>query len=232
MSWYLSTNKMTIQPGNSLLSVAIQAGGKSLRMGQDKAGLVFCGKPLVQWVFERARAVADEILVIANEPEKYPFLDCSIYTDEIPGSGPLGGLYTALLHARYSSVGVLACDMPFANPDLLAFEQNLLLSASVDVVIPQTGKGLEPFHAVYRRETCLPLVRAALQNGETRVVDWLRNARVAYLQPRDVQLFDPYQMAFHNLNTPEQVLMAERIFMETEAWSLPMTINFHQDLTR
>lgn len=215
---------MTTQPEPSRLSVAIQAGGKSLRMGQDKASLVFSGKPLIQWVFERAQTVADEILVIANEPGKYPFLDCAIYPDAIPGSGPLGGLYTALLRAQSPAVGVLACDMPFANPNLLVFEQALLLSASVDVVIPQTGKGLEPFHAVYRRETCLPLVREALQNGETRVVDWLRNARVTYLQPIDMQAIDPYQMAFHNLNTPEQVLMAEQKFMEREACRLPVVI--------
>lgn len=201
-------------------------------MGQDKASLVFCGKPLIQWVFERAQTVANEILVIANEPGKYPFLECAIYPDVIPESGPLGGLYTALLRAQSPAVGVLACDMPFANPNLLAFEQTLLRSAGVDVVIPQTAKGLEPFHAVYRRETCLPLVQEALQNGETRVVDWLRNARVAYLKPIDVQVFDPCQMAFHNLNTPEQVLMAEQTFMEREACGLPVEINFAQDMTR
>ncbi|GAB4397312.1 MAG: molybdenum cofactor guanylyltransferase [Anaerolineales bacterium] len=207
---------MTMQPGNSLLSVAIQSGGKSLRMGQDKASMVFCGKPLIQWVFERARSVADEILVIANEPEKYPFLDCSIYTDEIPGSGPLGGIYTALLRAQYPAVGVFACDMPFVSPELLNYARIRLVHDGVDVVIPRTDRGLEPFHAVYRRETCLSLVRDSLQKGETRVVDWLRNAKTIYANPNEWLPFSKEQWVFQNLNTREQVMIAEQILMQTK----------------
>jgi len=200
-------------------------------MGQDKANLPFCGKPLIQWVLERALIVADEIIVVANRSNQVQFLDCPIYPDELPGSGPLGGLYTALLHAQHPNVGVLACDMPFASPDLLAFQRHLLINTGVDVVIPETDQGLEPFHAVYRRETCLSLVRNAIQSGETRVVGWLPEARVHYLKPNEIRSYDPQQLAFHNLNTPEQFRLAEQEFTGVERWSSQVVLRPNQEIT-
>lgn len=196
---------------NALLSMAIQAGGLSRRMGQDKSSLVFCGKPLLQWVVERAQAIGNETLVIANQPEKLLFITCPVHPDEVPGSGPLGGLYTALLHSQYPSVGVLACDMPFFSPDLLVYAHGLLMDSGADVVIPETAKGLEPFHAIYRRETCLPLVWSALQAGEKRVIGWLTGARVKYLKPAEILPYDPQQLAFFNLNSPDDFQRAESL---------------------
>lgn len=215
----------------SELSVAIQAGGLSRRMGLDKASLPFCGRPLIQWVIERALIVADEIIVVANQPDKYQFLDCPIYPDELPGSGPLGGLYTALLHAQSPCVGVLACDMPFASPDLLAFQHQLLTDTGVDVVIPENDQGLEPFHAVYRRETCLSLIRNAIQSGEMRVVGWLPEARVHFLKPDEIRPYDPQQWAFHNLNTPEQFRLAEQEFTGVEWWRNEVILRSNQEAT-
>lgn len=193
------------------LSLAIQAGGMSQRMGQDKASLMFCGRPLLQWVIERVQVIANETLVISNCPEKFSFLDCPAYPDEIPGSGPLGGLYTALLHSKYPSVGVLACDMPFCSPGLFVHAHGVLMDSGADVVIPKTTKGLEPFHAVYRKETCLPLVWNALQAGQKRMVDWFATANVQYLKPDETLLHDSQQLAFFNINTPDDLQRAEAL---------------------
>ncbi len=102
-----------------MLTVVIQAGGESRRMGQDKALLPFLGKPLIQRVIERVASLADELLVTTNRPEAYQFLDLPLFPDVIPGRGALGGLYTALSAASQPLVAVVACDMPFASPALL-----------------------------------------------------------------------------------------------------------------
>jgi molybdopterin-guanine dinucleotide biosynthesis protein A len=135
----------------------------------------------------------------------------------MPGTGALGGLYTALSSARHPSVGVVACDMPFANPNMLKYQYNLLLALGVDIVIPRGPDGLEPFHAVYRRQVCLPYVRAALQVGKRRVDSWFEKVKVRYLDENEIKRIDPDGLTFFNVNTPEDLLTAEKMIKEQPA---------------
>src|ERR1043165_3098179 len=98
-----------------MLTVCIQAGGQSSRMGEDKALKLFLGRPLIQRVIERLQPIADEIIVTTNRPEDYAFLNQRLVSDLKPGRGALGGLYTAIASAKYEIVGVVACDMPFVS---------------------------------------------------------------------------------------------------------------------
>lgn len=194
-----------------LLSVVIQAGGESRRMGRDKALLPFLGQPLILRPLDRLAVLADELLVTSNQPESYQFLGLTPIPDLLPGLGALGGLYTALSAARYPYVAVVACDMPFASPELFALELSLLRETGTDAVVPRTEAGTEPFHAVYRRESCLPHVRAALEDGKRRVDAWFSDVNIRYLEPAEFLTYDPEQLAFLNINTPEELHEAERI---------------------
>ncbi len=194
-----------------MLTVVIQAGGESRRMGSNKALLPFLGQPLIARVLERVRPLADEILITTNQHEGFEFLDLPLVADVLPGSGALGGLYTALLSARQPLVAVVACDMPFASRELLAYQRDLLVAEEADVVLPATEQGLEPLHALYRRETCLPAVEAALKQGERRVISWFGQVRVRALTPAEIAAIDPAGRAFMNVNTPEDLLQAERL---------------------
>jgi molybdopterin-guanine dinucleotide biosynthesis protein A len=194
-----------------MLSVAIQAGGGSKRMGQDKALLPFLGQPLIIRVLNRVAGIADEIVITSNQPENFRFLGLTPIPDRQPGAGALGGLYTALDATHHPALAVVACDMPFVNPLLLIIELQLLNETGVDLVIPRTAGGLEPFHAVYRRETCLPHVQAALQAGQRRVDAWFTQVKVHELSPEDIQPYDPLGLAFFNINTLEELRTAEQI---------------------
>ena len=99
----------------------------------------------------------------------YAFLDIPIQPDLQPGHGALGGLYTALSAAKYPFVAAVACDMPFASRSLFEYELDFIIKTEADVVIPTTPEGLEPLHAVYRRETCLPVIQAALQARKFKI---------------------------------------------------------------
>jgi molybdopterin-guanine dinucleotide biosynthesis protein A len=194
-----------------MFSLVIQAGGESRRMGKDKALLPFLGQPLILRPLNRLAGLANEVLVTSNHLESYRFLGLTPIPDRLPGCGALGGLFTALSAARYPYVAVAACDMPFASLEIFAVELILLQETGADAVIPRSETGVEPFHAVYRRETCLPYVQSSLEAGKRRVDAWFSEVHIRYLEPEEILPYDPNQLAFLNINTPEELLEAERI---------------------
>ncbi len=197
-----------------MLTLAIEAGGESLRMGSDKALLPFLGQPLILRLLNRLAWIADEVLVISNQPENYGFLGLSPIQDLVPGVGALGGLYTALNAASHPYAAVVACDMPFASAELFLRELVLLRELGVDAVVPRSGNGLEPFHAVYRVEICLPFVRQAVEGGKRRVDAWYEKVKVRYLNTEEITPYDAEGRAFYNINTPEELKEAEQLARE------------------
>jgi molybdopterin-guanine dinucleotide biosynthesis protein A len=194
-----------------MLTVCIQAGGASSRMGEDKALKTFLGRPLIQRVVERLSPIADELIVTTNRPEDYTFLNLPLFPDLRPGRGALGGLYTAIASASHPLVAVVACDMPFASPALLEAGGQLLLREEADVVIPKSEEGYEPLHAVYRRETCLPAIEAAIDADQWKVIAWFPQVNLRVLTPEEIKQHDPSGLAFWNVNTPEEFSKAQEI---------------------
>lgn len=192
-----------------MLSIVIQAGGPSTRMGENKALKPFLGRPLIQRVIERLASVADELLVTTNQPEDFSFLDLPLITDVKPGRGPLGGLLTALISAKHPSVAVIACDMPFASAPLIVAAAGLLIKEKADVVIAETLAGFEPLHAVYRRATCIPAIETAIEAGQWRVVSWFPEVNIRKLTTDELGRYDPDALAFWNVNTLEEFARAE-----------------------
>jgi molybdopterin-guanine dinucleotide biosynthesis protein A len=192
-------------------SIAIQAGGESRRMGQDKALLPFLGKPLIQRVINRVASLGDELIITTNTPENYLLFKVPLFQDLLPGYGALGGLYTALSVCRFPVVYVVACDMPFVNTGILVRSFEILEAENADAVIPKTANGFEPFHAVYRRNACLPAIKDALMSGEKRLISWFSQARVVAFPESELRLHDPQGLAFMNLNTREDFENAEQL---------------------
>jgi molybdopterin-guanine dinucleotide biosynthesis protein A len=193
-----------------MFTLSVQAGGESSRMGEDKALKPFLGRPLILRVIERLAPVADEVIITTNQPQAYAFLNLPLFADLQPGRGALGGLYTALASANGEVVGVAACDMPFASQSLFEHMHRLLVRHDADVVVPHSGEGLEPLHAVYRRQTCLPAIQAALEAELWKVIGWFPQVKVYTLKPGQVKRLDPAGLAFWNLNTPDDFAEAER----------------------
>ncbi len=194
-----------------MLTVCIQAGGTSSRMGEDKALKTFLGRPLIQRVMERLTPIADEIIVTTNRPAEYSFLGVRLVADLKPGRGALGGLYTAIASASQPIVAVVACDMPFASPTLIEAATRLMIQEEADVDIAQSKEGYEPIHAVYRRETCLPAIEAAIQADQWKVIAWFPQVKVRVLTSDELKRYDPTGLAFWNVNTPEEFSKAEEL---------------------
>jgi molybdopterin-guanine dinucleotide biosynthesis protein A len=193
-----------------MLTVVIQAGGMSARMGEDKALKLFLGRPLIQRVIDRLSPIADELIVTTNRPAEYEFLGLRLVPDLKPGRGALGGLYTAIASAVCPLVAVVACDMPFANPMLFEGALKLMVDEEADVVIAKTDEDYEPLHALYRRETCLPAIESAIDADQWKVISWFPQVKVRTLTANEVKSFDPSGLCFWNLNTPEEFVEAEK----------------------
>ena len=200
-----------------MLTLAIQAGGESRRMGCDKALLPFLGQPLILRPLGRLARLADEVLITSNHPENYRFLGLTPIPDLLPGLGALGGLYTALDAASHPYTAVVACDMPFASLELFAVELALLRETGADAVVPYSDSGMEPFHAIYRAESCLPYIRSALEAGMRRVDTWFPAVNIHYLSRQESLPYDPTGLAFLNINTHEDLKAAEAIAGEMPA---------------
>ena len=202
----------------SMLTVIIQAGGQSSRMGEDKALKPFLGRPLIQRVIDRLTPIADELIVTTNRPAEYGFLNTSrdsmqrlrLVPDLKPGRGALGGLYTAIASAAHPFVAVVACDMPFASPIFFEGARRLMVKEEADVVIAKSEEGYEPLHALYRRETCLPAIESAIDADQWKVIAWFPKVKVRELSLQEVKEFDPLGLCFWNLNTPEEFIEAEK----------------------
>lgn len=194
-----------------MLTISIQAGGQSRRMGEDKALVKLAGKPLIEHILERIDGLADEVMITTNDPNAFAYLGVRLEGDPIPGAGALMGLQTALRAASNSHVLILACDMPFVSRPLLKYM--IKLSSKADVVVPQRAGHLEPMHAIYSKD-CLPYVDAALDQGHTRVISFYDQVRVREVDESELFKFDPHGMSFFNINTPEDLAQANNHLLQ------------------
>ena len=194
------------------LSVVIQAGGKSSRMGEIKMLMPFLGKPLIHRVLQRVETIAQELIIITNDPDSLAFLNANLVEDSIPGRGAIGGLYTAMDKASCEYVAVVACDMPFVNSSILLEGFNLLRKSGADVAIPRLDDGYyEPLHAVYRRKPCKAAILQSIEQKKLRLISWLSYVNVIEMDPELCGKLDPDGTAFININTKEDFLQAEAI---------------------
>ncbi len=182
-------------------SVLILAGGQSRRMGRNKAFLDWNGRPLIADLVERFRAVSDDVIVIAPDPEPFRGLPARLVPDPSPPVGPLGGLWSGLLSARYEWAFAMACDMPLADPRVARwlFDQR----AGADAVVPVDEQGRpEPLHALYRA-SCLNAIASAMAAGQRALMAFYSAVRVRYLPPSAWRAIDPEGRSWRNINTPE-----------------------------
>jgi len=169
----------------------IMAGGESSRMGADKSMLSVGGRPLIETVAEQLRGSFSQILVSADNVEKFGFLNLPIIRDEVVGQGPLMGIASALEASDNELNFVVACDIPYID---LHYVRRMLMEANgADAVIPTSGdEKYEPLFAVYRR-SLLRGMHEVLESGGRKISDILSKCSVKFLKLEAQQ--------FANLNT-------------------------------
>lgn len=188
---------------NALLSDVtgvILVGGRSSRMGRDKALLSLGGAPLVARVIEAFRRVFARTVLVGDRGERFRAFGVDVISDIHPGSA-LGGLYTGLARAGTPYVFVAACDVPW--PDSRVIAHLCSLRSGYDVVVPRTDGGFEPLFAVYGTG-CLPAVERMLRQGNCRIYDFYPEVRTRQVTMAELAGLAAPERTFVNVNTPSE----------------------------
>ena len=201
----------------------ILAGGKSRRMGQNKALLRLGDKTLIEHVICPLREVTDELLLITNSPQKYAHLNLPMHGDILPNAGALGGLHAGLTYASHELGLCVACDSPFLQPALLTY----LISAmgtEDDAVVPYTEAEdasdkkcqtkFQTLCAVYSKR-CLPVIEQMVSASELRVHQLYRHIRCREVPPAIWKTFDAEGVSFFNVNTRAEFVLAQTRLLRT-----------------
>ena len=194
------------------VSGIVLAGGRSRRLGRDKAVEPLGGQPLIRRVVDRLAAVVDEtVVVVADEEraERLPLPDSTLVAvDAYPDCGSLGGIFTGLSAAPADWGLVVACDMPFL--DLRLLRRILDLRGGHDAVVPVLDGRPEPTHAAYSK-ACLPAMERRLWARELKISGFFADVNVHLLPEPEIDRIDPAHLSFMNVNTPEDLQRAQAL---------------------
>lgn len=174
----------------------VLAGGKSSRMGHNKALLQMDGTSLLVRAAEAVRAATGSVTII-GERELYACFPYPVIEDRYRGAGPLAGLHAALATTTADWNLVVACDMPHLDAAHLILMFQAIQTEATDCILPISGHGLpEPLCAIYNRRA-LPAIEAALAAGVRKVIDALSALHITRLPVDDAALFT-------NINSPAE----------------------------
>ena len=197
---------------NGDVTGVILAGGRSRRLGRDKAVESLGGQPLIRRVIERVEAVTADIVVVVADAVRGNDLPLDVRRrvvwDVYPGKGSLGGIFPDLSAAKSDWGLVVACDMPFLNRQLL--EYMLSRREDFDAVVPLPGAYPEPTHALYSK-ACLPYIEARLRANDLKISRLYREVQVNYLTEEAITRFDPELRSFFNINSPDDLAKAQAL---------------------
>ncbi len=185
----------------------ILSGGKSARMGKNKAFIEVEGIPIINRIYALFKKLFNEVIIVTNEKESFANFDAKIYADILPNRGVLGGLYTGLFFSSYEHSFCVACDMPFLRKSVIEF----LISkrSNYDVIVPKIKNALEPLHAIYSKR-CLEPIRKVLEQGRYKVIDFYPMVKVKIIEEREFSAMDPMKESFINVNTPDELLLIKK----------------------
>ncbi|HLB23621.1 MAG TPA: molybdenum cofactor guanylyltransferase [Dehalococcoidia bacterium] len=192
----------------------VLAGGRSTRLGRDKASEMLLDRPLLQHVLDRLDGIVGEIVVVRAPGQSLPEVRAAVPVrdaeDDYPGCGPLGGIATGLARIEAGRALAVACDMPLLSVPLLA--ELLRRSAGCDVVMPVLQYP-EPLHAVYG-PACLGPMRARLEAGQYKITSFLGAVHVCYMHEDECRALDRGLHSFLNTNTEADLDLARELLRQ------------------
>ena len=188
------------------MTCAILSGGKSTRMGRDKATIRVGETSLIGHTYAVAKEIFTDIMVVSSLHTSIDGVAARIVHDALPIPGSLTGIASALLNADTPYVFVLGCDMPFLSHAAILYMIDQVHGEHV--IIPRTEAGFEPLHAIYHR-SCLSPMLTVLERGHMKVTDLFALLRVRAL-PSNPLFLNRGVSVFTNVNTREDLSRAEK----------------------
>lgn len=187
----------------------VTAGGRSSRMGRDKAWLELGGKSLIEHVIAALAPVVSEVKIIAND-ENYSQLGLPVLADDTRDIGPAEAIRTALANSSTRDVLLVGCDMPFVTPDLFEVLLGEFQGWQAAILIGPDGRA-EPVCAAYSRDA-LETFTSLIDAGERKLSTFYSRLRTKLIPYQSLQKIPGAEYFFFNVNSPEDYEKAKVIF--------------------
>jgi molybdopterin-guanine dinucleotide biosynthesis protein A len=178
------------------ITAAVLIGGKSRRFGRDKVIEPLDGVMLVEKVVSVLNPLFSEIILVGHFRQE--IAGYKTVSDIIPGCGPLGGIYTALVSSANPYCFIFAADMPNLNMKLIRYMAGLKEKA--DIIIPRLSKGIEPLHAVYSK-AAIPVIKTLLEKNRFKILNLIEQMNTEYIGNLSINKFGDPLRIFSNINT-------------------------------
>ncbi len=186
--------------GSGEATAFILAGGKSTRMGRDKAFVEYDGRTLLARALDLARTFASDVRIVGNRERFAPF--AAVVEDIFVDQGPLGGIHAALRSSAAEFNLMLAVDTPFVSPAFLGYLLGQAQSAAEAIaVVPRCGGYSHPLCAIYRRQFA-EAAEEALRAGQNRIDTLFDSVRTQVIEQQELEEAGFSCAMFRNLNTP------------------------------
>ena len=184
------------------VSAFVLAGGKSTRMGRDKAFVQMAGRTLLERALELARGVTQQAWIV-GEREKFSAF-APVIEDVFQGRGPLAGIHAALRASRSDLNLLLAVDIPFVKPEFLKYLVEQARASDALVTVPHSEKGFQPICAVYRRAFA-DFAESSLRSGKNKIDPLFAQVTTRVINEKEIISLSFSPEMFRNLNTPEDL---------------------------
>jgi molybdopterin-guanine dinucleotide biosynthesis protein A len=175
------------------MQVSILCGGKSSRMQSEKGLALYKNKPFIEHIIDAVLPVTSKIQLITNSCD-YDYLKYNTIHDVLPDKGPIGGIYTALVHSNYELNLILSCDIPLISTKImreLIDKQN----SSCDVTIFEETNRVHPLIGIYSKKV-LSVLKNKIDTNELKMMHFISKVKHQLLW-----IEDEYKHQFQNINS-------------------------------
>lgn len=184
------------------LTGVILAGGKSARMGTNKAFIAVRGQRIIDRTAQLFNSLFRQVILVTNAPLEYASLDLEIVSDLMKESSPLMGIYTGIFYSSFPYCFVAGCDMPLIAGRVV--EHMASLCPHGDIIVPLLEDGYHPLHAIYAKRLMKPM-EALMRAGKFKITDLFSQVRVREVTAHELKPLDPELRSCFNINTPQDL---------------------------
>jgi molybdopterin-guanine dinucleotide biosynthesis protein A len=195
----------------------ILAGGKSSRMGVNKAMLKYEGMSIIEHTAELMRSLFPRVIIITNDTNEYKFLGLEMFKDLFPGNGPLGGIHSGLSHSKTEKNFIVSCDMPLISKELVQFITEF--KTAYPITLARAEGHIQQLCGIYSRSVLKPAESlcknsfSPVKNEEKRrcrVLNLINTTGAEIIESFDIPFYSDDM--FMNMNKPEdyELLLTRR----------------------
>jgi len=179
------------------ISGYVLAGGKSRRMGTDKALLMFQNEPLLKHMIKLIEPFCLRVSISGNNSD-YSVFGAEIVPDLFADGGPIAGIYSTLCHSKSDWNLLLSVDVPFVNDELLHY----LISniGEYDCIVPKHDLGVEPLIGLYHKQV-IPVIDDMIKVGDYKLMNLVQKLNTRFLDCSS--LIKSNSRLFMNINNPK-----------------------------